>query len=93
MAVCPNCGTVQKTSAGTIIAWCVGIFAVGLFALPVIVVMLLAAIAAIGADANEKFSQADTHETFSHVTNELSEHPAAVTSGEPTGAPAAHATN
>lgn len=68
MSVCPNCGTKQNSSnAGTIIAWCVGIATMFLIGLPIFIVVVLAAIASIGANANEDFSA---------VADQLEQHPA-----------------
>lgn len=75
MSVCPNCGTKQtQSNTSTIIAWCVGIAAMFFVGIPVFIVVALATIASIGANANDDFST---------VADQLDQHPAVVVEQHP----------
>ena len=55
MGTCENCGA-KKSSVGTIIMVLVGVAFAGLIGVPLLLIALLVAVAAIGSSANEEFS-------------------------------------
>ncbi|MEM7473701.1 MAG: hypothetical protein AAF483_01785 [Planctomycetota bacterium] len=56
MSVCPTCGKSQ-TSAGTVLAWCLGIFFAGTIGLFMFIIVCLAAISSIGESSNQEFEE------------------------------------